>query len=91
MKQLVVFLLSMVEATSAMSACRCACVSGEMQSLCSSSLDLPVMCVGLCPLAPVSLAPLPSLQLPPLGTQQCVQKQVLNPNTRQYEWRSVCQ
>jgi hypothetical protein len=35
-------------------------------------------------------APLPSMQLPPLGTSHCSQRQILNPATRQYEWRNVC-
>jgi hypothetical protein len=71
--------------------CECRCVDGEMQPLCSSSIDLPPLCPTTpCSLAPLSIAPLPSMQLPPLGTSHCSQRQVLNPATRQYEWRNVC-
>ncbi len=71
---------------SAKASCVCRCVDGEMQPLCSSSIDLP----PICPLTPLSIAPIPPLQLPPLGTSQCEQRQVLNPATRRYEWRSIC-
>lgn len=91
MKKISLFLACLAVAANAIAACQCACVNGQMQSLCSSSLDLPAMCMGLCPLAPPSIQPLPSLQIPPIGTQQCTQKQVLNPSTGRYEWRSVCQ
>ena len=45
-------------AMNAISACRCVYVNGEMQSLCSNSLDLPALCNGICPLAPASVQPL---------------------------------
>ncbi|WP_291847751.1 hypothetical protein [Bradyrhizobium sp.] len=76
---------------SAKASCVCRCVDGEMQPLCSSSIDLPPICpLTICPLTPLSIAPIPPLQLPPLGTSQCEQRQVLNPATRRYEWRSIC-
>jgi len=91
MKKIGFFLLFLGIAMNAISACRCACVNGEMQSLCSNSLDIPALCNGICPLAPASVQPLPSLRIPPIGTEQCTQKQVLNQSTGRYEWRSVCQ
>lgn len=75
----------------AQAGCVCRCVDGQMQPLCSSSIDLPPICPAtLCSLTPPSIAPLPSTQLPPLGTSHCSQRQVLNPATRQYEWRNIC-
>jgi hypothetical protein len=72
-------------------ACTCQCVNGSMQPLCTSSIDLPPICpVQLCPLTPVGIPPLPGVGLPPLGTTECSQQQVMNPYTRQYEWRRVC-
>jgi hypothetical protein len=76
---------------SAEASCVCRCVDGQMQPLCSSSIDLPLICpMTTCPLTPPSIAPIQPTQLPPLGTSQCSQGQVLNPATRQYEWRSIC-
>jgi hypothetical protein len=75
----------------ASAACRCACVNGASQSICTSGTDLPALCgVELCPLAPTSIPPLPSTSLPPLGTTHCEQAQVYNPSLRQYVWQEVC-
>ena len=70
--------------------CVCRCVDGEVQPLCSSSIDLPPICAPtICTIVPPSIAPIqPSL--PPLGTSSCSQHQVLNPATNRYEWRSIC-
>jgi len=72
--------------------CVCRCVDGEMQPLCSSSsIDLPPICpMTACPMAPPSVAPIRPMQITPLGASQCSQQQVMNPATRQYEWRRVC-
>ena len=86
----VVFDLALI--TQARASCECACVGGRMQPVCSSSIDLPPLCPPtLCALPPPSIAPLPEARLPPLGTSRCSQRQVLNPQTQQYEWRSLCQ
>ena len=45
---------------------------------------------AVCAMVPPAVRPIQPLALPPLGTSQCSQRQVLNPTTRQYEWRSVC-
>lgn len=75
----------------AQASCECRCVGGSMQSLCSSSIDIPRICPATtCELPPLSLAPIQAPPLPPLGTSQCSQRQVLNPETRQYEWRNIC-
>lgn len=71
-------------------ACRCVCVDGVKQNLCSSALDIKVPCIGICPINPPSIAPLPSLKLPPLGATSCRQAQVYNSYTGRYEWRRVC-
>jgi hypothetical protein len=76
---------------SAEAACACQCVDGEMQPLCTSSIDVPPICAMMvCSLAPPSVAPIQPMQLPPLGTSECAQHQVFNPAIRQYEWRTVC-
>lgn len=72
-------------------ACVCRCVNGEVQALCSSSIDLPPICAPqLCPITPPSIAPIQAPRIPPIGTTQCRQAQVLNPRTGQHEWREVC-
>ncbi len=91
MKKSLLYIALLFVANNAFASCRCACVNGSMQSLCTSSLDIPAMCMGMCPMTPPSIQPLPSLQLPPLGTSQCTQKQVFNQAAGRYEWRSVCQ
>jgi len=87
---LTVVLASLLTAESrAASVCRC--VDGEMQPLCESSVDVPPVCpVAVCAIVPPPVRPIQPLGIPPLGTSQCSQRQVLNPTTRQYEWRSVC-
>ena len=74
----------------AQAACTCECVNGQKVPLCSSSIDIRPMCMGLCPLTPPNLAPLPSLNLPPLGTKKCTYMQVYDPMTKRYEWENVC-
>jgi hypothetical protein len=70
--------------------CVCACVDGQKQNICSSTLDLQVPCFGICPIKTPSIAPIPKLSLPPLGTTTCRQAQVYNSFTKRYEWKTVC-
>jgi len=72
-------------------ACVCRCVDGEMQPLCSSSVDLPPVCAAVvCPLVPPSVTPVERPMVPPVGTSQCSQREVLDPATNRYAWRSIC-
>jgi hypothetical protein len=76
----------------ASAACVCRCVSGEMQPICSSSIDLPPICPPtVCAIVPPPVAPMQAPTVPPIGTTQCSPRQVLNPYTQQYEWRSICE
>lgn len=78
-------------ASDAVAACVCRCVNGQMQALCSSSIDLPPICPPtVCPIMPPSIAPIQPPRVPPIGTTQCRQVQVYNQRTGQYEWREVC-
>jgi hypothetical protein len=77
--------------TKADASCACRCVDGEVQPLCSSSIDLPPVCgPTVCSLISSSIAPIQPTVVPPLGTSSCSQRQVLNPATRRYEWQSIC-
>lgn len=71
-------------------ACRCVCVDGKKQNLCSSSLDIKRSCFGLCPLKTPSLKPLTPLGIKPLGTTSCTMKQVWNSWTNSYQWQKIC-
>ena len=71
-------------------ACVCRCVNGEMQPLCSSSIDLPPICPPtVCPIAMPSVAPLNPPTVPPIGTTSCRQAQVCN-TFGQCRWQQVC-
>jgi len=71
--------------------CVCRCVDGEVQPLCSSSIDLPPICgVTICGIVPPSIAPIQAPVLTPVGTSSCSSRQVLDPVTGHYEWRQVC-
>jgi hypothetical protein len=83
------FVLSLTAGSRA--SCVCRCIDGEMQPLCESSIDVPPVCpVTICALVPPSVTPMQPPVVPPVGTSQYSQRQVLNPTTRRYEWRSVC-
>jgi hypothetical protein len=72
-------------------ACVCRCVDGQVQPLCESSIDLPPICPATVCALPLPLAkPIEPPALPPLGTTKCSPRQVLDPDTGQYEWQSVC-
>lgn len=60
-------------------ACLCQCVSGRMEAVCGSALDIKPSCIGIC--APDIGAP-PSAQVPPIappGTKFCRIERVCEP------------
>jgi hypothetical protein len=77
--------------TRAEASCTCQCVDGEMQPLCSSSIDIPPICPPrICPIAGPSIAPINPPTIPPLGTSSCRQARICDPygNCR---WQQVCE
>ncbi len=79
----------------ASAACRCACVDGQPQSICSNTLEIPVPCPPtVCPLVapvnPVTTPPVGSQPLPSNPNERCQERQVYNPQTGQYELRRLC-
>ena len=71
--------------------CKCVCMGGQNQPICSSSIDLPPICPPrVCPLETPSVQPLQSPRVPPIGTKSCTQKQVYNDFSGRYEWKEVC-
>lgn len=74
-----------------MADCRCVCMSGEVQAVCSSTLDIQPICPPrVCPITPPSIEPIQQPRVPPIGTSNCVQRQVYNELTREYEWKEIC-
>lgn len=87
----IVVLVIFLAPAAAYGACSCRCVDGEMQAICASAIDLPPICPpAVCPLVPPQIEPIGRAQSPPLGTTSCRQRQVLDPVTRRYEWRTLC-
>jgi hypothetical protein len=79
-------------ASAAHADCACRCVNGEVQAICTNSLDLEPICAPMiCPLVPPSVRPLDPPTLPPIGTSYCRSEQLWNQSTMQYEWRRICQ
>ena len=76
----------------ALASCTCQCVGGHSRSVCSSAIDQPLQCsMYFCPGSGGSAKPPNIPMAPPQGASSCSQQQVLNPGTRQYEWRTLCQ
>ncbi|HKU54911.1 MAG TPA: hypothetical protein VJP60_06075 [Rhizomicrobium sp.] len=72
-------------------ACQCACVDGQVQTVCQNAIDLkPICSPQICQLVPPSLRPIQAPTIPPIGTSSCAPQQVFNPSTRLYEWRTLC-
>lgn len=83
--------LGLFASSVALADCRCVCMSGEVQAICSSSLDIEPICpLRICPITPPSIEPLQQPRIPPIGTSNCVQRQVYNEYTRRYEWKEIC-
>lgn len=92
MKRLLPLIFAAFFAADAAAQCQCACVNGRVQAICSSAFDLKPLCPPrMCPATGIpGLPPLAGNDLPPLGTTQCRNVKVYNPQTRRYEWRKVC-
>ncbi len=81
--------------TLAAASCSCACVGGQATPICSNSLEIPPPCPAtVCPLVTPANPPTPPPTQPqtlsPDPTKRCVDQQIYNPQTGQYEWRRLC-
>jgi hypothetical protein len=91
-KIFLISLFSFILTESLYSSCRCACVNGQVQAICTSSIDLkPICSPRICPIQTPSIRPIQTPVLPPIGTSNCRKEQVYNDNTYRYEWKTVCQ
>lgn len=71
--------------------CTCECVNGKIEPLCTDALEATPICgMEVCPIPPPSAQPVLPPMLPPLGSSKCEEKQVLNRDTNQYEWKVIC-
>jgi hypothetical protein len=71
--------------------CQCVCVEGQVQAICSNTLDVrPICAPRVCPIPPPSIQPIQQPRVTPVGTKSCTQKQVYNEESRRYEWKEIC-
>jgi hypothetical protein len=69
--------------------CQCLCINGEVEAVCSSSLDVrPVCAPRICPIVPPAVRPIDPPRVPPVGTSDCRSEQVWNGEA--YEWVEIC-
>ena len=51
----------------------CRCVNGEMQAICSSTLDIEPICArAICPITTPVVRPIDPLTMPPIGTSHAL-------------------
>ena len=75
--------------TSANAACQCVCMNGNVEAVCSSSLDLQPICPPrICPIVPPAVRPIDPPRVPPIGASTCRSEQVWN--GEEYEWVEIC-
>ena len=87
----IVFVLILVFSKLTYGACECVCVSGEVEALCESTVEIKPICAPqVCPIQLPSIKPIPAPTVPPVGTSKCEQKQVYNNSTHRYEWETIC-
>lgn len=71
--------------------CECRCVNGNMEALCSSSIDIRPICPPtVCPIVTPSVTPIRTPTIPPIGTSSCAPEQVYDANTGSYRWKTIC-
>jgi hypothetical protein len=75
--------------TVANAACQCVCMNGNVEAVCSSSLDITPICAPrICPIVPPAIRPIDPPLVPPIGALQCRSQQVWN--GEKYEWVAIC-
>ena len=78
--------------TVASAACKCSCVDGQIEPVCSTTSELPPACSARACTVKPTRASLVSLDKPDLSSKgQCHESLVLNPQTGAYVPKKVCQ
>ena len=78
----------------ASAACKCSCVDGQIEAVCSLPSELPPVCAPRACTAKPLRAALIAADKPVAATpvaRQCRETQVLNPQTGAYVSKQVCQ
>ena len=78
----------------ASAACKCSCVEGQIEAVCSLPTELPPVCAPRACTVKPSRAALIAADKSPSATpasRQCHETQVLNPQTGAYVSKQVCQ
>jgi hypothetical protein len=84
--------LALSIATVASGNCVCACISGEVQAICQSSIDVEPICAPrVCPIAPPAIEPITAPRVPPVGTSECGPRLVYDDENDQYVWTTLCE
>lgn len=69
--------------------CQCVCMNGNVEAVCSSSIDIQPICPPrVCPIVPPAVRPIDPPRVPPVGTSNCRSEQVWN--GEKYEWIEIC-
>lgn len=78
-----------IVADSASAACQCVCMNGNVEAVCSSSIDVRPICPPrICPIVPPAVRPIDPPRVPPVGTSKCRSEQVWD--GEKYVWRDIC-
>ena len=84
-------LLTFIAATGhAAASCRCACVGGRNQAICTQVFETMICPPMACGVVPPNVAPVAPPMVPPVGTRNCRQQQVQDPATGRFSWKMLC-
>jgi hypothetical protein len=72
--------------------CRCSCVNGEIEPVCSASTDLPPVCAPrACSLKTANVTPVNQARITQAGSLQCHMELIPSTRVDRYDWKKVCQ
>ena len=76
--------------SSAHAECICQCVNGQMQPLCTNSIEIPPICPPtICLIMSPSIPPIATPMIPPIGTSSCHPARVCD-TFGNCQWQTVC-
>jgi len=73
--------------------CRCSCVKGEIEPVCSAATDLPPVCAPrACSVKTANVTPVNQARITPTGSSsQCHMELIPSTRSGRYDWKKVCQ
>ena len=82
-------LVAVFVAAPARAGCQCVCMNGEVEAVCSSSLDIQPICAPrICPIVQPAVRPIDPPRIPPIGASRCRSEQVWT--GQKYQWVEIC-